>query len=333
MRTSLARSQLGSSPGVSESCREVMQRARCVWIDHPALEVLAGRIASGGLPPSAPPWDRRRHFCGDPDRTANYILALDALNFCFWAFPGEERWRIRYEGEILDGYWALAAALTRSIQNGLDLTDARVMASASRAMLAEVFSGQGEIPLLDARVANLREAGRVLAERYGGKMTSLIAACQGSGQRLALRVASEMSSFDDRASYDGVEVRFFKRAQILAVDLAACFEQAGPGRFDDLAELTAFADYKVPQVLRELGALEYTPELAAWIEDQRELPQGSPQEVEIRAATVMAVGDLAALLARRGIALTAVALDGLLWHLGQDLAFRHTYHRTRTIYY
>ena len=40
------------------------------------------------------------------------------------------------------------------------------------------------------------------------------------------------------------------------------FRGEGWGRFDDIGELTAFADYKLPQVLRELGILSYHPDLA-----------------------------------------------------------------------
>ena len=36
----------------------------------------------------------------------------------------------------------------------------------------------------------------------------------------------------------------------------------GLGAFHDIDRLTMFADYRVPVVLRQLGILEYSPELA-----------------------------------------------------------------------
>lgn len=47
-----------------------------------------------------------------------------------------------------------------------------------------------------------------------------------------------------------------------------------------------FADYRVPQILRHVDIFDYSPGLAAKIDQEIELPYSSPEEVEIRAATV-----------------------------------------------
>jgi hypothetical protein len=36
----------------------------------------------------------------------------------------------------------------------------------------------------------------------------------------------------------------------------------GLGRFDDISQLTMFADYRVPVVLRQMGILVYSSQLA-----------------------------------------------------------------------
>lgn len=41
--------------------------------------------------------------------------------------------------------------------------------------------------------------------------------------------------------YEGREIRFLKRAQILVADLWACFDGGGYGRFDDIGVITMFA--------------------------------------------------------------------------------------------
>ncbi|MBU6429453.1 MAG: hypothetical protein KGR26_10610, partial [Cyanobacteria bacterium REEB65] len=256
-----------------ESCRAVMERARHVRLDTEAIDRLARRIQTGDIPPAAA-WDSRLNFQGDPERVANYVLALDALNFCFWASRGQTRWRITFEGQTYDGYWALTASLTRALLGGFDLTDAAVMAAVTPADLWRVFAGDGEIPLLTDRVNNLREAGAVLGECYGGRASKLIRSCDRSAEALVERVVAEFPSFDDRADYHGREVRFFKRAQILVVDLAGALAGSDLGVFTDLDSLTAFADYKVPQVLREVDVLQYEPALAAAIARQDELPAG-----------------------------------------------------------
>ncbi len=141
-------------------------------------------------------------------------------------------------------------------------------------------------------------------------------------------------SFDDVAVYQGREVRFYKRAQILVADLAGAFDGKGLGTFNDLDALTAFADYKVPQVLRGLGLLVYDPDLAARIDRYDLLPAGSPEEVEIRAATIWACGEVRRALTTQGHTLRAFEVDWALWTAGQDLpSDTRPYHRTRTIYY
>jgi hypothetical protein len=101
-----------------------------------------------------------------------------------------------------------------------------------------------------------------------------------------------------------------------------------------MGELTAFADYKLPQVLRHAGILTYEAALASKVDRMVHLGPGSPEEVEIRANTVWAVELIKQELKRRGKNLKAFEIDWLLWNLGQREPFRaKPYHRTVSIYY
>jgi len=101
-----------------------------------------------------------------------------------------------------------------------------------------------------------------------------------------------------------------------------------------MERLTAFADYKLPQVLRELGIISYHPELAARIDAMEYLKAGSEEEVEIRAMAVWAVEELKRGFQEYGRKLTSPQVDNWLWQLGQLDAFRkRPYHRCRTIFY
>ena len=156
----------------------------------------------------------------------------------------------------------------------------------------------------------------------------------GSAERLARLIVSHFPSFRDEAWYKGEKVFFWKRAQIFVSDVFAAFGGKQWGRFEDMDRLSAFADYKLPQVLRELGILSYRPELATRIEALEHLEAGSEEEVEIRAMTVWAVERLREEFLRRGKPLTSPQIDGWLWGLGQMDDFRkHPYHRCRTIFY
>ncbi|TMC84749.1 MAG: hypothetical protein E6J10_09115, partial [Chloroflexi bacterium] len=94
-----------------------------------------------------------------------------------------------------------------------------------------------------------------------------------------------------------------------------------------------FADYKLPQVLRHFGVLEYHPTLAERIDNQQLLEAGSEEEVEIRAATIWACELLRREMIRQDHPVTAAEIDLRLWLLGQNSSEMRPYHRTRTIYY
>lgn len=323
--------------GVLSSTREVMLHARCVQIEPAALAPLASMLCQQNA--AAPPtWPAAYHFFDGSLRTVNWLLALDAVNFCFWAEQGQARWRIAYQGELLNGYWAAASALRRAVEEGRPLWDAGYLSNMDSQELATIFRGQAPdepgIPLLTERLHCLREVGQVLSEHYGGQFSHLIEQTGHSAVALTLALAEHFPSFRDLAIYAGREVRFFKRAQICVADLHSAFGGQSWGTFSDMDALTIFADYKLPQVLRHYQILVYTPELAARVDRQQLLAAGSTEEVEIRAATIWACELLRQEIMRQGgPAISAAEVDQLLWLLGQDAAQMQPYHRVRTIWY
>ena len=161
------------------------------------------------------------------------------------------------------------------------------------------------------------DLGELLRSDFGGSALGLIEAAGGSAEALC-RILARMELFRDEQPYAGTMAAFYKRAQLTAADLAVAFGGQGPGRFDDLGELTVFADNLVPHVLRLDGILKLEAGLSAGIEAGELLAKDSPQEVEMRAATVMAVELLAASLAQAGRPATPLELDFLLWNRGQS---------------
>jgi hypothetical protein len=317
---------------VLASTRFVVDNARFVTIDADRVAAIVGELAARPFNPIV--YDCERHLCGTDPSVANFVLVVDTLNFSFWADPGEPRWRVSYRGETVNGYWALVAALRRAVDEGVPITNAEFLAEMTPAVLGRVLRGDEVIPLLDERVAALREVGRGLLERDGGQFVRTIERAGRSAPGLALLLAREFKSFADVARYRDHEVVFLKRAQICCGDLHGAAAGAAWGELADLDQLTAFADYKVPQVLRELGIIAYSEELADLIDRRQLLPPGSEAEVEIRAATLWGVEYLRRALADRGIERRALELDWQLWELGQSLpADARPYHLTRTIFY
>ena len=329
-------SQRDSSPapdplGVRASTAAVMTGARHVRIVPEAAAAVAHRWANQRVTP--PAWQSERHFFDGTHRSANWLLALDAVNFSFWSEDPAERWEVEYRGERLDGYRALAAALTRAVEEGTRVWDARTLADLTQGDVYRIFRGKGLIPLIADRLNSLREVGQVLLSKYRGQFVHAVRLAEGSAPRFVELLARDFSSFDDVVMYREREVRFYKRAQLLVSDLWGAFGGKSWGAFEDMETLTAFADYKLPQALREYGVLEYGPELAGRVDGRAIVPAGSLYEVEIRAATVQAVELLRDALAGEGVAMHPFQVDWLLWQQSQAMLMQHSYHLTRSIYY
>jgi hypothetical protein len=313
--------------------RFVMQRAMDVRIDRHQMQLIAEQIRHTPPPRQASTWqlDHLGSHQLSRNELANYVLVLDALNFCFW---GEPRWRVTRDGRTENGYWGLTLALQRALDEDYPITSGRELASISSTNVARMLRGESVIPLFSARVHNLQEAGAGLGIHSDESFAQCIDQSAGSAIELFQQVITRFPSFVDVRTYQGRSIPFYKRAQILISDLAAAFASSGEEIFDDLTWLTAFADYKVPQVLHQLGILRYSPRLEAALRNHQLIAPNDTWEVEIRAATIVAVADLAAASSTPDHPIPEYAIDWHLWNLGQtDSADRLPYHRTITIAY
>jgi hypothetical protein len=312
-----------SSLPVLESTRYVVEQSQHVLINNKAMQhmLINGEVKSD--------WYPDLHLA-DPD----WIFVLDALNFCFWADRGCPKWSIEYNGQPLSGYWGLAGSLKRAYEEGVPLTNAEYLTTISSKTVERIFQGNQTIPLLQKRVENLREIGRILLEHYDGTFVNVLEKARHSAVALVQEVVANFPCFNDIATYQGQTVYFYKRAQLLAADLYGAFEGQGYGSFLDLDQLTIFADYKLPQVLRHHHVLEYDAHLSQLVDNAIPLTPGSPEEVEIRAATIQAVEQMRQYIAGKCQPIPAFKLDWWLWTLGQNDAVREKpYHRTRTMFY
>src|SRR6266700_2600121 len=164
--------------GILQSTRTVLLEGEHAWINQPQLLQLAARwiqeARAHGRTTVAMSWYDQYHFYDGSERTVNWLLLLDALNFCFWAESGQSRWTIDYEGKQLNGYWAEAAALKRAVVEGVPLWDATYLSTISEETVAAIFRGNGTIPLFAERVQNTREVGQVLLAHFEGQFARAI---------------------------------------------------------------------------------------------------------------------------------------------------------------
>ncbi|MCG8588388.1 MAG: queuosine salvage family protein [Proteobacteria bacterium] len=307
---------------------EVASRARSVRLSGPALDALAVSLAEDASV-SAPADPARLRLC-DPATTLAYVVTLDALNFGSGYFP----YLAKRDGR--SGYFTVALSLREQFEREGPF-NAQSLQKISPADCARLLHQDSAIPevaeLMGLFSQALQDLGRFLIDRHGGRFERLVESAGARAEHL-VRELARMPLYRDEERYDGLRVPFYKRAQITAADLAEAFDSEGWGAFEDLTELTLFADNLVPHVLRRLGVLEYAPELAAHVDSGRLLPLGTPEEIEIRAVALHAVERLVRAVSERGRQTTAARIDSTLWNRGQSPELKATpRHRTRCTFY
>lgn len=291
---------------VRESCATVAANARHVRIDLDALEEIAP--AGVGGPPDLDP--RCHYLEGKPAEVADYMLVLDTINFGSGWFPTLRKGSL--DGRPLSGYFTVAHGLAEHVRAHGPPT-AAWLRQANAQQVAGMLHQAPDGELMSLYAQALRELGRFLGAR---RALDLVADAGGSAQRLAQALVSGMPMFRDRG--------FYKRAQIVPSDLAL----AGVARFDDLDQLTIFADNLVPHVLRCDGVLTYADALAARVAAGEVLPLGGAER-EIRACALHACE----LIARR-TGVPERTLDNWLWSRGQGAEYKaRPRHRCRCVFY
>jgi hypothetical protein len=292
---------------VRASCAEIARQAQHVRIDLEAVEQIASRV--GEIP--SPALDSRCHYLeGEPTEVADYLLMLDAINFGSGWFPSLRKASL--DGKPLSGYFTVALALSEHVR-GHGVPSNAWLRQATALELASILGQDPASELMSLYAQALRELGGFLGDRC---TLDVVAAAGGSAERLAEALAGGMAMFADRG--------FYKRAQIVASDLAL----AGVASFEDLDELTIFADNLVPHVLRCDGVLIYDDALANTIDAGEILPLGGAER-EIRGCAVHACE----LISRR-TGVPERRLDNWLWSRGQAQEYKaRPRHRCRCVFY
>jgi hypothetical protein len=311
---------------VRAACAQVAEQAEHVRIDLDA--------AAEVQPAEPPPLDPECHYLeGEPADVADYMLALDAINFGSGWFPTLRKRELH--GRTVSGYFTVAWALADHVRAQGPPT-AEWLSRVSGTEIAAILGQDPGHELMSLYAQALRELGRYLAGEPASKRAGeaderlaaarsrseprraldLVAEAEGSAVRLAEMLADGMAMWRDRG--------FYKRAQIVANDL--CLTTVA--KLNDLDKLTIFADNLVPHVLRCDGVLVYDEALVKRIEAGERLPLGGAER-EIRACALHACE----LIARR-TGVSERELDTWLWTRGQAGEYKaRPRHRCRTVFY
>jgi hypothetical protein len=313
---------------IRRSCRKVADRATRVRIDYSRIPSYAAslpvdKVAKPQLAPNC-------HYLGRKEDTVNFFLTLDTINFGSGYFPH------LHKRPGMSGYFTMASALHDAYVAQGPLS-ARQLAEISVEECVRMFDQDPDNKiareLMQHFAVALNDLGRFALDRFNGSFTDLVDAAESSAGNL-VQLLKNMPYFNDVATYDGWEVLFYKRAQIIAADLSLAFRGLGWGHFEDLDQMTIFADNLVPHVLRIDGILIYEDALVAKINDSQLIPAGSTEEVEIRACAVQAVELIKKKIAESGKRITSPQIDNFLWNRGQQPEYKaKPRHRTRCVFY
>lgn len=313
---------------VRRACREVAANATRVHIDLDYIPAYAASLPVQMTKPSE--LDPRCHYLEKEEMTVAFLLTLDSINFGSGYFPHLHK-RLG-----MSGYFSIASALN-DVYKKQGCLSAAELASITAETCTRIFgqnpANQAIRELMRHFTTALNDLGRYLLENFDGKFVSLVEAAASSAGRL-VHLLKKMPYFNDVAFYDGIEIPFFKRAQIVASDLSIAFKGRRWGHFKDLDQMTIFADNLVPHVLRMDGVLVYGKPLLDRIAAGTLIPAGSPEEIEIRASAVHAVELVKKEIRKTGQIVTSPDLDNFLWNRGQQPHYKAVpRHRTRCVFY
>jgi hypothetical protein len=313
---------------IRRTCERVAGQATLVRIDVDRIRSYASSLpleksVNSQLDPTCYYLDRQKD-------TLSFLLVLDSINFGSGFFPHLRK------RPGMSGFFTIATSLNDFYKKDGPLS-AEKLAGITTETCFEIFDQDPAREPIRELMAHfsvaMNDLGRYLLDNFNGDFVGLVESAGSSGERL-VQFLSQMPYFNDVEPYHDLQVPFYKRAQITVADLALAFKGRGWGKFDDLDQLTIFADNLVPHVLRIDGVLVYDRSLTERIDRGELVPAGSPAEVEIRACAVHAVELIKSAILRSGQSVTSAGLDYLLWNRGHQPNYKAIpRHRTRTVYY
>ena len=253
----------------------------------------------------------------------NFLLVFDSINCSFWGNP---KWTVKLDsGENADGSFALMEKLLDYYEKNDNLDFTKVTYDE----FSEILEGNVEIPLLAERYNIVYEVSNIVNEKMNGNFYKYIKDVT-SDIELFNIIISNFKSFEDVRIIGGRKIYFYKLAQLLVSDILHLRKYAENIEID-VSNLVGCSDYKIPQILRGLGVIEYADELAVLVDNKKVIGPNSKFEVEIRSATIVSIDKIKKELENK---FSSIEVNDLLWELSHDKSINlNPYHLTRTLSY
>ena len=252
----------------------------------------------------------------------NFLLIYESIDFSFWGTP---KWKIESDYGELDGSIALLYVLLEYVKNN-KTTD---FSNISEQEFSRILKGNTLIPLFNERYKIITEVSEIVNEKMGGNFYKYIKNITSDIELFDI-IIKNFPNFNDERIYDGEKVYIYKLAQLLTSDILHMREIKEKIKVD-YSHLVGCADYKIPQVLRGLGILLYDDELAGFVDNKIEIPEGSGYETEIRANMLVVVNMIKTKLENK---YNSIDINDYLYLLKKNKELTtKPYHLTRCINY
>jgi hypothetical protein len=232
-------------------------------------------------------------------------LFIDVINFCYKdPETGHEYFFTAGDGKRIKRATGLTAALARS---GFDWNDFASVSEISVERWREMLqlSGENQMYLGDERRDKIVGFARFLLSRGLTNVPEFIDGCDYDAGRMTV-LLNESGYFEDR---------FMKRSQLACRMINDVLVRRGELSLTKIDRLTVMADYRIPQVFYNLGAVSLIDkDMTDRILNGTSIPAGSREENALR-ATAVHVGKIVA--DRLGI--SEAEADNVLWGLSQEM--------------
>lgn len=315
---------------ITETTRFVVENSTKVTINEDKIIEFCETFQHGNFPHWLSSSPISYSHLDDKDKL-NLLLIFNSTSFCYWGNP---KWTIEYKNEKYDGSWGMIASIVRAVEGDKPILETRYRSDISKEDYGKILEGNIEIPLFYERWKITKEVASVLLQKFDGEFANVIKEADGDASKLLEIIVNNFPSFKDVRTYNGKEIFFYKRAQLLIEDVYQSFGGEGYGNLSGVENFTACADYKLPQSLRKLGIISYSKDLEEKIDNLVQIDENSEEEVEIRANTIWAVEMIKEELKRQGKQATSFGINDHLWMMSQNKNIDDKpYHRTLTISY
>jgi len=300
----------------------VVQKARFVKINHPNLNNFVSKMNLSNI---------NNFFDSDVlnkinnyEKQMNILFIFGCMNFRFWTVVDSENKDLNSSNRDKK----ILKIINNLITNNKTKSLGDYLDNLSLTKFAKFFYF---IPYSKERWQNVQESGLILRYRFKDSFINLLKEAGFDALKALSLIIKFFPSFDDRAVYDGREVEFHKRAQILLYDIANL--NTGFTKLKNIDKLIGGADYKIPQLLRHLGILKYSKDLEKKIDNKQLIAPGTYEEIEIRASTLVALDIIKAKLNKKNKSINTMKIDRYLWILSKKIKNMKPHHRTISFFY